>query len=1178
VQEGLQFVVQFEDELKNLQAISGATETQLASLSDTIVDVASQSKFSTLEITKAATTLAQAGFSTSDMEKSLAAVTGLAAASGSSPAEAVDVLTSSISAFNLQTSEASRVSDVLVAALNRSKLTIEQVRLAIQYVGATAYEQNISLEQLVATAGALANAGVRSGSTIGTGLRQLLVDLQNPSEKLLEQFNRLNISLADVDVKTRGFPAVLQTLTDKGFGAAQAYGALETRAAAAYLVLRNQQDTLGDLLVAVARQGAAAEANAKAMDSLSAQWTRFTNILSTSASGALQDTVDFLKSVLTIAGDGIQKIKDLREEASKSGVAEQVQQYSLPGPLDALSALNKALLTVADSGVIAGRELGLLDQNTRGWGERWIAYSDSVSGSSANLDDLSTATKDATEQLDAQQQTVSSLDQEIARLLLQQNSIANNQRLVQAETITLTSRFEGLAVQLGTTENKFYDLVNALRAYRKEQREALGTALQGQINAVTLERDSLNRQGGQQIRAIRTSNEYGLLKPAERAALNNPTRDANAAILTDAANRLIKSNPTIARQLLGLSTTAGRFVELGVQQRGAQEALSFNRAATSNYGQQASNFFEGVQARIGQITPQATGKEPGERKALFNAPIADLDRFDRELERKLNAGGLREGDREFIEDLRQQVASAKAGVQALVDPTSAEQKASDRAANKAAGAARRAQNKALSNDQFLERSQLKTAELDIKDALEDVAQASALAIYDEGREAAMAALDRWVDERNQLADAEIAKRGLGGEQAELYRREVAEEIRAKTDQVVRALNDGFRKYIDAQVDQINREFDQALQPTQRALGIAEGLRSGLDRESLNGKVPDYVRQLADRRAGLARDEADRAAIPANEARIARLQQLANDTRARIEVAKGEGASTAEVATLNIEVEKLTQQIDELSVANDNLKASFHSETLIPPTLGASLRSAIDAYAQANGVNNTFAENLKNNLGGAVAAVGEGFRGFFSSIISGSQSAGGAFMGFVKSVIRALEELLAQQLALMLLKQIFSMFGSSFGGSTSTSLSAGTAGGGSIGGASGASFMPTTLRYRGGPITGYDTGGLVRNGVPNRDSVNAKLAKGEFVLRKSAVDSLGAEFVSDLNRRGKMAIEGLKKMPTVVQQMPKQEMAVYVVAPEQRPSLTPNDVLVTIQEDILKDGTTKKLIKHVSQGG
>jgi hypothetical protein len=127
-------------------------------------------------------------------------------------------------------------------------------------------------------------------------------------------------------------------------------------------------------------------------------------------------------------------------------------------------------------------------------------------------------------------------------------------------------------------------------------------------------------------------------------------------------------------------------------------------------------------------------------------------------------------------------------------------------------------------------------------------------------------------------------------------------------------------------------------------------------------------------------------------------------------------------------------------------------------------------------------------------------------------------------------------------------------------------------------MPTTLRYRGGPITGYDTGGLVRNGVPNRDSVNAKLAKGEFVLRKSAVDSLGAEFVSDLNRRGKMAIEGLKKMPTVVQQMPKQEMAVYVVAPEQRPSLTPNDVLVTIQEDILKDGTTKKLIKHVSQGG
>jgi hypothetical protein len=47
---------------------------------------------------------------------------------------------------------------------------------------------------------------------------------------------------------------------------------------------------------------------------------------------------------------------------------------------------------------------------------------------------------------------------------------------------------------------------------------------------------------------------------------------------------------------------------------------------------------------------------------------------------------------------------------------------------------------------------------------------------------------------------------------------------------------------------------------------------------------------------------------------------------------------------------------------------------------------------------------------------------------------------------------------------------------------------------------------------------------------------------------------------------------------RQEMNVYVVAPEQQPQMGPNDVLVTIANDIYNGGPTKQLIRQVSQGG
>src|ERR1041384_2737757 len=309
----------------------------MQSLTGSILDVGKNSRFSILELTEATTQLAQAGFSVRDMATALQSVSDFAAASGTSMKEATDLTSAAVGSFQLQVSETARVMDIFTAALNESRLTSQQIALAIQYVGTTAYEQNVSLEQLVATIGSVAQAGVRAGSTLGTGFRQLLVDLANPSEKLTEQLGRLGLTVADVDVKTKGLNGVLKTLREAGFGAAQAYQGLEVRAAAFFLAASNNLEVSQRLQLAESERGVAARATAAAMDTLSAQTQRFYNILGKIASDATP--TEALKEMVKWAADLAERIGASADEYEKLKAADLSGQNGILAQLESQSEL-----------------------------------------------------------------------------------------------------------------------------------------------------------------------------------------------------------------------------------------------------------------------------------------------------------------------------------------------------------------------------------------------------------------------------------------------------------------------------------------------------------------------------------------------------------------------------------------------------------------------------------------------------------------------------------------------------------------------------------------------------------------------------------------------------------------------------------------------------------------------
>lgn len=292
------FVVSLDKEFAQLQAITATTDESMGKLEKTIIKVSEGVKFTALEVAEAATVMGQAGFSVDQITNSIGEITLLATAVGTDLKTAVDLVTSTISVFNLRAEEAGNISNVFTTAVNNSKLNLEKLTLGLQYAGNIANEQNITFSELTATLGAMANSGIRSGSTLGTGLRQILTALAAPSEKLKSRLDDLNLTTEDVNVKLHGLTGVLNNLQEAGFTTSDALQVLEVRAGAAYAALTNNSGTIEELRQRFLLSSAAAEANATQMSALANKGARLQSVFGTLAAKGLDPLVTVAKVVV----------------------------------------------------------------------------------------------------------------------------------------------------------------------------------------------------------------------------------------------------------------------------------------------------------------------------------------------------------------------------------------------------------------------------------------------------------------------------------------------------------------------------------------------------------------------------------------------------------------------------------------------------------------------------------------------------------------------------------------------------------------------------------------------------------------------------------------------------------------------------------------------------------------
>jgi len=209
----------FEQSMKNVQAVSGATAEEYDRLKDFAIEMGSQTVFTATEAGDAMYYLASAGLNVADQMATTAAVLDLAAATQTDLAESSRIVVNTLSGFTLEAEQSRRVADVFAESISSSQANMGKLGVAMPVVSATMDDLGISLETTVTGLSMLFDKGGRA-ETAATGLRNAMKKLIDPTDEAVTEIERLGLTVEELDPRTVSLVDIIKKLEQAGFDTA----------------------------------------------------------------------------------------------------------------------------------------------------------------------------------------------------------------------------------------------------------------------------------------------------------------------------------------------------------------------------------------------------------------------------------------------------------------------------------------------------------------------------------------------------------------------------------------------------------------------------------------------------------------------------------------------------------------------------------------------------------------------------------------------------------------------------------------------------------------------------------------------------------------------------------------------------------------------------------------------
>lgn len=460
--EAAEYVVEvgssFEAGMSEVEAISGATGSELEALENKAKSLGSSTKFSATEAANAMTNMSLAGWTVNQTLSGIDGVLQLAAASNMDLADASQVVTDNISTFNLEASQSTHLADMMAYAQANSSTTAAELGEAYKNCGANMNAAGQDIETTTSFLEALANNGLRS-SEAGTSLAAIMRDLTSKMKDGKIAIGDTSVEVMDSNGNFRDMTDVLKDVENAtdGMGDAQKQAALMSTFTSDSIKGLNMLLNTGADQVAGYEEslrncsGAASDMADTMQDNLQGKLTELSSAtegLGIAAyeyiSGPLQGGVELLTDIISGLTDVITPQKDAMEEMydevvqSSQKVADNVQAIDdqFTGTLD----------SVENVGALADRleELNNVEDRTAVQKQEMAAIVDKLSES---IPELAGA-------YDSENDKLNVTNEELEKLVKNYQNVAVQQALVKATQDLVNQSLEAQKVKDQAEEQK----------------------------------------------------------------------------------------------------------------------------------------------------------------------------------------------------------------------------------------------------------------------------------------------------------------------------------------------------------------------------------------------------------------------------------------------------------------------------------------------------------------------------------------------------------------------------------------------------------------------------------------------------------------------------------------------------------------------------------------------------
>ena len=271
---GVKIFAEYEQNMANVRAVSGATAGQFAALDAVAKQMGATTVFTARESAQALSFMAMAGMEAEESVAALPDVLSLAAAGQLELGQSADIVTNVMAGYGIAADEVTGAVDVLTKGFTSANTDLVQLGEAFKMGGPVAKAAGLGFEETAAALALMGNAGFQ-GTLAGTALRGAITRLLNPTDEAAGLIEQYGVTVLDAQGNMMPLASILKSFEENGLSAADAMTIFGQRAGPGMLALIGQgTDALTSLTTEMENSGGTAQRIADTqLNTLSGQFT-----------------------------------------------------------------------------------------------------------------------------------------------------------------------------------------------------------------------------------------------------------------------------------------------------------------------------------------------------------------------------------------------------------------------------------------------------------------------------------------------------------------------------------------------------------------------------------------------------------------------------------------------------------------------------------------------------------------------------------------------------------------------------------------------------------------------------------------------------------------------------------------------------------------------------------------